>query len=554
MPSFLAGRSHAAEQDVAGIIVDPNGSEFSLRCRITDMDRQIASLQEIRNTMTPIFRLPNEILSQIMTVYAGPSPFDLKWTRIMLVCRHWHALALAAHHLWSFIEFGGPGHLRRVDAQLACSDITPLSVKFTSSSSTMFARLVLENSTRITSLVLAGEDNSLLVFLGKLCSFSFPGLRTLSLTPNSGSGYAIVAGSMPLAIPRALLEGLMPHLRDLALGWINLPFASMRGLRRLELRRCADATNSSRPTLDILLAALEASPQLHTLILDFAFWNRSIDVGATHRSVELSALEYLRHGVADISTHCTLLLTHLIFPSAASLHIYPMGVVDGANVRDMLVPVRQQLRAPPVLPLSLLQIFCEVDPIDSLEISHFLVALYADSAYHARLPEESDDDAGFLINSHPTSQLALRRTMSKIFKAIPFESITHLDTRFAKNLSTASWKAVFNLLPALQTIYLHSNSITETILRTLIRIESRSEPIGNQRASVPHLRCITIYAVWERGRIQDGNMFTLICALMDVLRLLYANGKPLEMGQDRWHEMSLLVGKVIRDGNVYTRS
>ncbi|KAJ7467492.1 hypothetical protein FB451DRAFT_1482681, partial [Mycena latifolia] len=67
---------------------------------------QIAFLKAKRNALAPICTLPNELLSHIFAVYAVESDalFNLEWTRIMYVCRHWHELVLAAHPLWAFIN------------------------------------------------------------------------------------------------------------------------------------------------------------------------------------------------------------------------------------------------------------------------------------------------------------------------------------------------------------------------------------------------------------------------------------------------------------------
>ncbi|KAJ7898659.1 hypothetical protein B0H14DRAFT_2430089, partial [Mycena olivaceomarginata] len=50
--------------------------------------------------MAPIFSLPTELLY----VVDSDALFNLKWTKIMYVCRHWRALALAAHVLWACIS------------------------------------------------------------------------------------------------------------------------------------------------------------------------------------------------------------------------------------------------------------------------------------------------------------------------------------------------------------------------------------------------------------------------------------------------------------------
>jgi hypothetical protein len=84
---------------------------------------EIAVLKAKRNEMAPIFSLPTELL------YAVDSDalFNLKWTGIMYVCRHWRALALAAHALWACISAPTLSRdLRRVLSQLKLSGVAPL--------------------------------------------------------------------------------------------------------------------------------------------------------------------------------------------------------------------------------------------------------------------------------------------------------------------------------------------------------------------------------------------------------------------------------------------
>ncbi|KAJ7764940.1 hypothetical protein B0H16DRAFT_1310474, partial [Mycena metata] len=66
---------------------------------------QIFVLKAKRNSMAPICTLPNELMTRILTTYAiDLNIFELKWAKIMYVCRHWYELALAAQSLWGFID------------------------------------------------------------------------------------------------------------------------------------------------------------------------------------------------------------------------------------------------------------------------------------------------------------------------------------------------------------------------------------------------------------------------------------------------------------------
>ncbi|KAJ7244355.1 hypothetical protein C8J57DRAFT_1725736 [Mycena rebaudengoi] len=322
----------------------------------------------------------------------------------------------------------------------------------------------------------------------------------------------------------------MPQLRKLQLSYVRLPFSSLRGLESLDLARCIDTTTSTLPTLDTLLAVLEASPQLHTLVF------------------YVPGVEGISHSVKLPNLRCNIFV-----------HLYTMGVPDGEDVRSILVPVHKRLRSLPLHPPSLVRISCAEDHIKCRWFSHLTTTLHRDEIT-SKPPEEGDDNAFFIIDLHPGSHLALRRSMSKVLKAMPFESITHLDAWYAQDLTVASWKTVFMCLPALQKIYMGSNIIARTIFDTLIELESHRTRLG-----APRLRYITLYAVWEKDRNERASMWKMVHALIRYVRLLHGNGASLQVldideskstvtsvPQGAWDEMHSIVRKVIRNGTVFS--
>lgn len=70
---------------------------------------QISALKHPRNTLVPISKLPNELLSRLFFDYARESGslFDLQWTKLLLVCRRWNSVARQDQPLWSFIKVHG---------------------------------------------------------------------------------------------------------------------------------------------------------------------------------------------------------------------------------------------------------------------------------------------------------------------------------------------------------------------------------------------------------------------------------------------------------------
>ncbi|KZV62472.1 hypothetical protein PENSPDRAFT_544618, partial [Peniophora sp. CONT] len=67
---------------------------------------RVQRLKEHRNTLSsPMYRLQPELLSMIFYIYAKDNDelFNMRWVRLMFVCRRWHDIATRIPKLWSFI-------------------------------------------------------------------------------------------------------------------------------------------------------------------------------------------------------------------------------------------------------------------------------------------------------------------------------------------------------------------------------------------------------------------------------------------------------------------
>ncbi|KZV61505.1 hypothetical protein PENSPDRAFT_540298, partial [Peniophora sp. CONT] len=68
---------------------------------------RLQRLKEHRNSVaSPMYRLQTEILSDIFLIYARENDelFNLRWTRLLFVCRRWYNIAMDTQGLWSFID------------------------------------------------------------------------------------------------------------------------------------------------------------------------------------------------------------------------------------------------------------------------------------------------------------------------------------------------------------------------------------------------------------------------------------------------------------------
>ncbi|KAJ6493910.1 hypothetical protein C8R47DRAFT_393100 [Mycena vitilis] len=341
----------------------PEEQMCSIDAEIAWHYEQIALLKAKRNAIAPICRLPNELLSRIIMIYAVDSDelSNLKWTKIMKVCWRWRHLGLAAQPLWACIDLGWSGsQWDRLYGQLTRSGVAPLNVKIAHCVSAQIS-IILEHSARIQVLEISGEARHIHDLLAVIPQHDFPLLTSLTLDPNSKRD-EIPEGFMAV-LPTHVLTGGIPNLRKLALSSINLPWTLVRGLESLSLTNSGNSDGSSVHNFDALFAMLRLCPTLQTLRLAKVLPMQGDFAG--NFTVPLPALVHL--DLRDDVTLCQIVLNHLDFPSSALVHIYPTGVRVGEDVRGILVPLCRRMHAADAPPPSLLIIQClgSTQPVQS---------------------------------------------------------------------------------------------------------------------------------------------------------------------------------------------
>ncbi|KAJ6615215.1 hypothetical protein B0H10DRAFT_1950063 [Mycena sp. CBHHK59/15] len=545
--------SRELEEDIRSVSVQQTSSVASQMAAIDDeiasLYNRILLLKTQRNSISPISGLPNELLIRILTIYVveSDSLSNLKWTKLMYVCRRWHEVCIATQHLWSHIDISWRGDLERMIKQLERSGAAPLTIKIAFSSTLRHTGLLLEHSARIISLDLAGEAQLIHNVIADIPNHRFPVLESISLNPNS-KREEMADGTHPVFQDIAL-DGNMPCLRSLSLSEIDLPWKSLRGLQELSLDSCFDPTTGVPPSFDVLLSVLQASPSLEVLKLYLVI---PLPLPKLQYSVvELRSLAHI--SLRGYVSNCSALLNHLRIPAKTHMQLLPLGVEWGEDIRDILVPVRKHVRDTSAPVPALIKIDCNGGSAHRA-IANFSVSIHADTAP----PDILTPNAHLSINSHPETEPALRQIMSKIFKAIPYHSITHIDARTAPNLTVASWKAAMQLLPGLEMVYLFANNAAVNIGKALVQIES----LGSARARYPRLKCIHLVALVWRDE-DNATIAVMLETFTELLRLLYDHGGPLEvlviderdqclrMSEARWEMLFGLVGKFIRNGSVY---
>ncbi|KAJ7149646.1 hypothetical protein C8R46DRAFT_1198654 [Mycena filopes] len=474
---------------------------------------QIALLKARRNSIAPICRLPNELLARIITIYAIESEtlFDLGWAKVVtIVCQRWYAVARAEQSLWSFIDIGYGGRWGRFYRQLERSGVAPLTIKIPHCNSRYYIDIVLDHSPRIAALDLSGETQHILHFLAELPNHNFPMLASLGLEAKQ-QGVRDPPG-LVADLPAIVLDGSMPKLKELKLTLINLPWRSVRGLESLSLTKSNDSGAPVLQTLDMLFSMLELCPQLQTLKLEEVIPNE-LDYDGPQISLPNLTSIYLR----DHVLLCWVVLKHLTFPLDAQVRLYALGLRTGADAREILVPMSRRLRAPSAPRPPLLMVRCHGSPNSAPSYCTF-------SAHLEPTPWDffsKTNPAVFSLNTHPSGEHALRQIMTKVIKATSLAHITHLDVRMASYLTEGSYRALFQLLPALETVFIMGDTVALNILRALVEVE-RLDPERRKYRRPTHLHILAVY-LDEKTDVLPA----VIDALDAYLRLCHGLGTPL---------------------------
>jgi hypothetical protein len=149
--------------------------------------------------------------------------------------------------------------------------------------------------------------------------------------------------------------------------------------------------------------------------------------------------------------------------------------------------------------------------------------------------------------------------MTKVLKALPYSTITHLDCRNAVHLTVPTWKAAVALLPALEMVYTWLNAAAAQFLTAL------AELTENPRNAVfPPLQHVHLWAyAWRQNQNEPDEVSPVLAALRRLLAARHACGTPLpvleideqinslNMEEAEWEALFEKVGKFIRNGNVY---
>ena len=488
----------------------------------------LASLQSYRNQLIPIFKLPPELLSRIMVEYASltDSLFSLRWTKVMLVCHHWHDVALNSQELWSYVDLervslDRSDAFKRIQTNFQRAPSSPQSVQIrfceeaTSMLKTFIAVRPVPDPARLRFLALTGEAHHMQSWFEDVASVAHPLLETLKvLDPSYPEGQA--EPSEDVYVPDAFLDGRAPHLSSLTLRGVLLRWGAVENLTELSV------TGRHEGTFAELVAALMRCPAL-----------QSLDVSVPRRLSELEEspllpVELPKLQRVSLSGHvddCSALLSIMAMPGTAVMKIIPLGLWSGAEAREMLIHIRKHFRQERAQVIRSFKMHTGND-------SDFLpMVAYADYARHY-LYVDGVDSLLFLC-AQPANENSRRQILTKVLKALPTTSLTHLDMSDVDAFPLTTWKVPLSLLPSLHFVSIRADATSAvTFFRTLLD-HFDDYLLGRGFPSLRHicLDCTHIRGFWkgeERAEAIARGKEALALAFQLLTRVKEA-GRPLNV-------------------------
>ncbi|EIW57417.1 uncharacterized protein TRAVEDRAFT_48456 [Trametes versicolor FP-101664 SS1] len=310
--------------------------------------RAIIDLKTRLNTLTPIGRLPPELLSEILVRGVIDEddrwPSDhyysrLAWIKLAHVCRHFRAVALSTPRFWS--------HLRLVKSDVFAELLTrsksaPLHIKAhvdggSKRGDRMTAlEMLLPHSHRIKELHIDGPSKAIQSFCTKTVS-PFDALEKLDLATPVDPYFDMsdYQSHLPAVVPILASSAPPPQLRHLELlrfpfRWDDLLFSSKTlttlVVTGVNVRNTRGVSLPDVGTFDALFSALEsAAPRLEALTIEDAIpklgftASSPVQLPLPSRTIPLSSIKSIC--LAGDAAYVAHLLNHISSPSTASLHV-----------------------------------------------------------------------------------------------------------------------------------------------------------------------------------------------------------------------------------------
>ncbi|TFK67135.1 hypothetical protein BDN72DRAFT_843445, partial [Pluteus cervinus] len=413
------------------------------------LKKRVRALHAYRNTFTPVYRLPPEILARIFSFtryhartrriiyYDKPKP--LSWIAVTHISQHWRNIALASPNLWSRISSSYPERI--FNEWFRRSKSAALSVHLYKIYP-QDARFLGESFFRIQELNLKMGSSSVTTLESSLSSPA-PLLESLSISIATLESLSEdwVDDLDGVRLSANLFEGTTPLLRHLELKRCSIDISAslFTGLTVLQLRDPPQKLSATD-----LLGILRRCPRLTSLTLLDVLCHGAALAPSSICTIALPSLKSLSiegHSfVQDLD-----ILSHLSFPADSTLRFQSSSDTRGALtvLTDFLNAHKAASRqtsgstiTPSTAPLDL-TLECS-----SKELRLYLITKGSRSLRGRNLIK-------FEVGGAWTSTLEIPNAPD-IFSYLPLSDLASFRTNF--NFDARAWTSVFGHLPKLEHI------------------------------------------------------------------------------------------------------
>ncbi|KAF7328060.1 hypothetical protein MKEN_00387100 [Mycena kentingensis (nom. inval.)] len=323
---------------------------FPLPDTIPEIDAQlhifvahISALKAKRNSLVPLDKLPNELLTRILSIYAHVSGnlLEAQWSKtIMRVCRRWYELAMAEQPLWSYIGVNEFHESRSaLYRQLQRAGAAPLTMDANLYTDDRYlVAWMMRFVERTGAFEVHGTTPLLIHFLAELAKHPTPLLQSFRIAGSPAR--AELPPDAVLAVPRSLFESPDCRLRSLDVSYVDFPWDLPANLHSLHIRHSGNSSSPTTPSVAELVDLLSRCPQLRDLVVRLPDALTPFHTGAVVHLDSLATLEY-----AGTPQSATALLKAIRVPARANIDLRVWEVNDGKAIRKLIVPLRSHLRA-----------------------------------------------------------------------------------------------------------------------------------------------------------------------------------------------------------------
>ena len=342
MPSDALTRPKYELDRLRSTIQSPSTRAASLSAIENEIDATRALLTSLlmgRNSLTPIFLLPPELLARIFHFHALAEPpwhlaNKLGWIKVTHVCRHWRQVALDHASLWARIS-GFPVSTRWITEQLSRAKSSPLVIELLGNPTLETISLFPSHLPHTRELRLRGLNMIHFNGIKDLCALEAPELEHFELS---------VSVTKPLTsqdfVGASLFHGKAPKLRTLSLCQVRVPWSFFPRCQfsQLKIVLCEEEWNESSTlaSLNQLIDVLTNCPNLEVLVLECCLPS-ILSEHINNRTVHLPRLSHLT--LAGSVSRVVRFFEALRIPSSTKLNLHCVAENSLGKEASLLIPL-----------------------------------------------------------------------------------------------------------------------------------------------------------------------------------------------------------------------